>query len=125
MILWDYALDLSYAAMHVVVGAQASLPASAPAQPSPYRFLRGLGGRTDEQWALMAICLAIAASAISGALSRRTRNATLVWSLFLGLGVGALSDTLVYEGSACGVLGIPLLCAVAAVLGRLGRDVGR
>lgn len=89
-------------------------------QPWRYRFLKGLAGFDDEQWAIAAMWFSFVAAFGLGFSLGNLRTAALV-SMVLGACAGCVGDTLVFEGAGLGIIGSPVCAAGAAAMGWLFR----
>lgn len=94
-------------------------------RPWDYRFLGGVAGATDEQWANVFLVATLVVGAILGATAIK-RDVVLAACGLLGAFTGWLSDSLVFEGPALGIVSWPLLTmGVAAVTRACRRSLVR
>jgi hypothetical protein len=86
-------------------------------RPWEYHQLKGLGGLSDGDWASVLVLLSFAGSMVVGLFVGGLRR-IVVLSVVLGVVSGVMGDSLVFEGGAFGVFGLPICTTAIGVVSR-------
>lgn len=75
-----------------------------------------LDDKLNQTWAVIPIVVVCVFSVVTGFRYRVTER-SVWWVIIMGIMAGVIGDTIVFKGSACGIIGTPILCVISLVLG--------